>query len=260
MQRISSGLAVSLLALLVGCGGGDGSAPASTGSGSTASSDALVVSAAASLTEAFEAYGAESPGEVRFSFAGSDDLAAQIRQGAKPDVYAAASTAYPEALNAEGLVEPPVVFARNELVIAVGPDSDIDSIEDLAAPGLDLVVGAAGVPVGDYTRAVLDRLPAAERTAIVANVRSAESDVKGIVGKVAQGAADAGFVYSSDVAAAPEDLEAITLPPHLGPDVSYGIAVVVGAADPEAAQAFVDGLLDGAGSQALLDAGFRPPR
>ncbi len=243
-----------LAALVVGCGDGD----AADGKEGTGGGE-LIVSAAASLTEAFEVYGEELPGEERFSFAGSDELAAQIRQGARPDVVASASVRYPDELAAEGLVERPVVFAANELVLAVAPGSAIDSVDDLAKPGVKLVVGAEGVPVGDYARELLERLPAAQRQAIAANVRSEEPDVKGIVGKVAQGAADAGFVYSSDVAAAPDDLEEVELPARLEPSVAYAIAAVVGAADPAAARAFVAGLIDGAGKQALLEAGFRPP-
>ena len=254
MQCIGRGLigavGAALAAIAVGCGGTD---QGKAGDG------ALTVSAASSLTAAFRAYGESLPAEPRFSFAGSDELAAQIRQGANPDVFASASTTYPEQLAAEGLVEEPVVFARNELVIAVAPDSPIESIDDLAEQGLDLVVGAEGVPVGDYAREVLDHLSRPERTAILANVRSEESDVKGIVGKVAQGAADAGFVYSSDVAAGRGALRAITLPPRLEPDVAYSIAVVDGTADPAAARAFVDGLLAGEGLRALEDAGLRSP-
>jgi molybdate transport system substrate-binding protein len=219
----------------------------------------LTISAASSLTEAFKAYGEELEGEEAFSFAGSDELAAQIRQGATPDVFASANTTYPDELAAEGLVEEPVVFARNELVLAVAPDSGIASIGDLGEPGTDVVIGAEGVPVGDYTREVLGKLPASERDAILANVRSEESDVKGVLGKVAQGAADAGFVYSSDVAAAGDDVRELGLPPRFEPEVSYGIAVVAETPNPDEAQAFIDGLLEGQGAEALAEAGFLPP-
>lgn len=239
-----------------------------TACGSESGSDAsggepaapLTVSAASSLTEAFEAYGETLPGNQRFSFAGSDELAAQIRQGVEPDVFAAASTGLPEELAAAGLVEEPVVFAQNRLVIAVATDSPIESLEDLREPGTDLVLCAPGVPCGDYTAEVLGKLPPAEREALRANVRAEESDVKGVIGKVAQGAADAGFVYSSDAAAAADRVRAVELPAALEPAVAYGIAVVAGAAEPRAARAFVDGLLDGAGAAALAEAGFLPPR
>ena len=249
------GVAVLAIAATTAAGCGDGGNDDGGGS-----DPELTVSAAASLTGAFEAYGEALPGEERFSFAGSDELAAQIRQGAKPDVFASANTTYPEELAAEGLVGEPVVFAQNELVIAVPSDSAIDTIDDLAEPDLDLVIGAKGVPVGDYTQDVLDRLPATEGEAIRANVRSEESDVKGVIGKVAQGAADAGFVYTSDVAAVSEDVREVEIPSRLEPRVSYGIAVVEGAAEPEQAQRFVDGLLQGDGLRALTEAGFLSPR
>jgi len=242
------GIALLAALALAACGGEGG------GSGS------LTVSAASSLTEPFEAYGEALPGDQRFSFAGSDELAAQIRQGAAPDLYASADTGYPEQLAREGLVEEPVVFARNALVVAVRPDSPIELLADLAAPGTDLVLCDAGVPCGDYARGVLGRLPAGERKAILANVRAEEPDVKGVIGKVAQGAADAGFVYSSDAAAAGDRVRAVALPARLEPAVAYGVAVVAGTAHPEAAREFVDGLLDGAGAEALAEAGFLPPR
>ena len=221
----------------------------------------LTVSAAASLKTAFEAYGKEfSDATVRFSFAGSDELAAQIEQGVKPDVYAAANTTLPDALHEKDLVEQPTVFAGNELVLAVPADGDeITSLEDLTGDGVTIAVGQEDVPVGSYTRTVLEKLPARQSEAILANVRSEEPDVGGITGKLTQGAVDAGFLYASDVAATDGELEAIELPDDLQPEVAYGAAVVTGAKQPELAQQFIDGLLEGAGAQALEDAGFLPP-
>ena len=105
-------------------------------------------------------------------------------------------------------------------------DSDIDAIEDLAEPGVKLVVGAESVPVGSYTREVLAKLPPDQEKAILANVRSEEPDVKGVVGKLTQGAADAGFVYRTDLV---DGLKAVTLPDDLQPVVKYGAGVVEGA-------------------------------
>ena len=133
------------------------------------------------------------------------------------------------------------------------------SLDDLARPGLKLAFGAKSVPVGEYTLEVLSGLPASEEKAILANVRSEEPDVKGVVGKVSQGAADAGFVYRSDVDAANGKLKAITLPRKLDPQVAYGVAVVKGAKQPEAARAFMQSLLKGQGAQALRNASIGPP-
>jgi molybdate transport system substrate-binding protein len=254
------GVLLVLVALaLVACGSDD---EASAGSGSEATDKPeLIVSAAASLKAAFTEYGKQfADADAKFSFAGSDELAAQIEQGVKPDVYAAANTKLPDALHEKGLVEKPTVFAGNELVLAVPADSaDVASLEDLTEDGVTIAIGQKDVPVGSYTRTVLDKLPAAQRKAILANVRSEEPDVAGITGKLTQGAVDAGFLYVSDVRATDGKLEAITLPDDLQPLVAYGAAVVKGAKQPEAAQAFIDGLLDGAGAQALTDAGFEPP-
>jgi molybdate transport system substrate-binding protein len=217
----------------------------------------LVVSAAASMTEALEACSADfAEADVRLSFAGSDELAAQIRQGVKPDVYAAANTRLPDELHSEGLLRTPVEFATNTLVLAVPEDSEVDSIEDLTADSVTVAIGSESVPVGSYTRATLAKLPARQEAAILANVRSNEPDVKGIVGKLTQGAADAGFVYVTDVNATNGELKAVELPKALEPEVTYAAGVVEGAKRPAAARAYLDGLLEGGCADALSEAGF----
>jgi molybdate transport system substrate-binding protein len=241
-------LAVLLLVVCAGCGDDDDASPR------------LVVSAASSMTEALTACSPDFSGaDVRLSFAGSDELAAQIRQGVKPDVYAAANTKLPDELNKEGLLSKPVEFATNELVIAVPKDSEIRSAEDLARDGVKLATGSESVPIGSYTREVLARLPSSESAAILANVRSNEPDVKGIVGKLTQGAADAGFVYVTDVNAAGDQLRAVKLPADLEPNVTYAAGVVKGAKQPDEARDFVDGLTHGACADALGKAGFGSP-
>ena len=221
----------------------------------------LVVSAASSMKEALTACAKDFPdASVRLQFAGSDELAAQIRQGVPVDVFAAANTKLPEALAQEGKLEQPVTFATNELVLAVPSDgAKVDSLAALEQPGVTLVIGAEGVPVGDYTRGVLERLGAAGSKAVLANVRSNEPDVKGIIGKLTQGAADAGFVYASDVKATKGELRAIELPAELDPTATYGAGVVKAAEQPDAAEAFVDDLLAGGCHSALRAAGFGEP-
>jgi molybdate transport system substrate-binding protein len=235
-------LLAALVAALAGCGGDDDGAASGDGR--------LVVSAASSLTDALTECSGDN---VKLSFGGSDELAAQIRQGVEPDVYAAANTKLPDQLNQDGLVEEPIVFATNELIIAVPDDSGIDSIDDLAGRGLKLVVGAETVPVGSYTRDVLSRLPAEQQERILANVRSEEPDVKGVVGKLTQGAADAGFVYRTDLV---DGLKAVALPQDLQPVVEYGAAVVEPS---DGAQSYLDGLSDGPCAGALAQAGFGQP-
>jgi molybdate transport system substrate-binding protein len=230
-----------LLGLATSCGGDDASEP-------------LDVYAAASLAEVFP----QIDPNARFSFAGSDELATQIREGAPADVYAAASSKYPQELYDEGLVEEPVAFASNRLVLIVprANPAAIDSVEDVLQPGVKLVVAAEGVPVGDYTRTVLDTLG---MTAALDNVVSNEDDVKGVAGKVALGEADAGFVYATDVTAVDDRVRAIELPENAQPPIEYQVAVVTASDDPDAARAFVELLGTPAGQDALAQAGFAQP-
>jgi molybdate transport system substrate-binding protein len=249
------GLALlAAVAVAVGACGDDGD---SSGGGPPQ----LTVSAAASLKAAFTDYGKQfKDADSKFSFAGSDELAAQIEKGVKPDLFAAANTKLPDALYDKGLVEKPTVFAGNRLVLAVpAGESKISSLTDLERKGVKLAIGAKDVPVGTYTHTVLDKLPPKESKAILANVRTEEPDVGGITGKLTQGAVDAGFLYASDVRATDDTLEAIQLPDELQPTVAYGVAVVKGAKHPQEAKAFIAGLLKGDGEQALHDAGFLPP-
>ena len=232
-------LVLAATAALAACGGDDGT---------------LTVFAAASLREAFPKIDAHA----RYSFAGSDELAIQIREGAPADVYAAASPRHPAELAAEGLVEPPVVFATNRLVLVVPGDNPagIGSVEDLAHEGVRLVIAAAGVPAGDYTRQVLETLG---REDVLDRVVSEEADVKGVVSKVALGEADAGFVYATDVAPVEDDLDLIELPEEAQPEVEYSVAVVRGSEREADARVFVEGLLGEGGREALRDAGFGTP-
>jgi molybdate transport system substrate-binding protein len=232
------------------------------GCGSNGSDEAtLTVLGASSLTEALGKYGESFEGaKVRSSFAGSDQLAAQIKQGAKADVFASADTDYPDQLHREGLAEKPVVFARNRLVVVVPQGSDLRSLGDLARPGTKIVIGDPSVPVGAYTHEVLGRLPAGEREAILANVRSEEPEVTAVLAKVTGGAADAGFVYVTDAKTVAGQVRTIPLPPRLQPDVAYAAAVLSDSGDPQQARRYLQGLLHGRGATNLQEAGFLPPR
>jgi molybdate transport system substrate-binding protein len=234
-----------VIALVAGCGGDD--------------QTTLRVSAAASLKQAFQDYGSTfDDARVSFSFAGSDELAAQIRKGARPDVFAAANTTLPDQLYDEDRVERPVRFAANRLVVAVPANgSDVSSIADLGNPGVTIAAGSPSVPVGSYTREVLAQLRPQQAKAIEDNIRSNEPDVAGVVGKVSQGAVDAGFVYITDVRASGDRLKAIDLP--VEPIVVYGAAVVRRTRHRSEARSFVEGLLRRDGAQALAKAGFEPP-
>jgi molybdate transport system substrate-binding protein len=233
--------AVALILLAtVGCGGG--------GEGR------LTIYAAASLTEVFE----QLEPDARFNFAGSDELATQLREGAKADLYAAASPKYPAELHAAGVIERPRVFATNRLVLVVPTDNraGIASVDDLLERDAKLVVGAEGVPIGDYTRLVLDKLG---RSSILERVVSEEDDVKGVVGKVALGEADAGFVYATDVRPVADEVRALELPAEGQTEIHYPIALVAGAERRAASERFLERLLGDEGRSALRAAGFGLP-
>jgi molybdate transport system substrate-binding protein len=247
-RRAAVALAIAAsAAALAACGGGGGGPK-------------LTVFAASSLQDSLTTYGESFAGaRVRGSFAGSDQLAAQIRQGARPDVFASADTSYPAQLRREGLVEKPRVFASNRLVLAVPSDGAVTSLADLAKPGTKLVIGDPSVPVGAYTREVLARLPAGERRAILGNVRSQEPEVTSVLAKLLNGAADAGFVYTTDVKSAPPgSLRTIALPRRLQPDVAYAAAVVKGTSESRLARRYLAGLVSGRGAADLRRAGFLP--
>ena len=247
MRRALFLLALALL--IAGCGGGGSDEPT------------LTVFGASSLTEALERYGGSFEGAaVRSSFAGSDQLAAQIQQGAKGDVFASADTEYPAQLHREGLAEKPVVFARNRLVVVAPRGGRVRSLADLSRPGTKIVIGDPSVPVGAYTREVLQRLPAAEQAAILENVRSEEPEVSSVLAKVTSGAADAGFVYVTDAKTVAGQVRTVAVPPNLQPDVAYAAAVLSGSGEPELARRYLDGLLHGRGAEDLREAGFLPPR
>jgi molybdate transport system substrate-binding protein len=210
----------------------------------------LTIFAAASLSDVLEPLAPDG----RFNFAGSDELATQIREGAEPDVFAAASTRYPDELHGEGLVERPRVFATNRLVL-IASDTSIRSVADLARPGVKLVVAAEGVPVGDYTRNALTRLG---EQRVLKNVVSEEEEVKGVLGKVQLGEADAGFVYATDVARK-RPARVVELPASAQPRIEYSVAVIRASQRRREAQRFVEALLGAKGRRLLAGAGFGIP-
>jgi molybdate transport system substrate-binding protein len=242
----------ALLALTVaiaagGCGGGG-----AAGGGST--NDRPAIFAASSLTEVFP----KIDPEATYNFAGSDDLATQITEGAPADVFAAASPKYPDQLYEDGLVDKPEVFATNKLVLIVpkGNPAAIESVDDLRDPDVKLVIGAEGVPIGDYTRTVLENMDASD---VLDQVVSEEDDVKGVVGKVSLGEADAGFVYVTDVKPVEGKVTAIELPDEAQATVQYEIAVLKAAPHHDAAHGFVEQVLGDEGQAKLQAAGFGPP-
>ena len=214
----------------------------------------LTVYAAASLTDAFPKL---DPAE-KYSFGGSNTLAAQITQGAPADVFASANMTLPNQLFAKGRCSKPVVFTRNTLVIIVpkANPANVHSIYDLTKPGIKLDVAGAGVPVGSYTLQILKNMNLT--AAVTKNVVSQETDVREVLAKVALGEADAGFVYSTDAKTVPGKVTVVKVPAWAQPKVQYGICVVSASANKSAAQAFVTKVLSKAGQKVLLSYGFLP--
>ncbi len=214
-----------------------------------------VVLAAASLTEVLP----RIEPEAAYSFGSSNSLAEQIRRGAPFDVYLSASPLYSQALLREQLVRKPVAFATNSLVVIV-PRSNpakIKTVFDLAKrPNLRLVVAGPKVPIGLYTREVLKRLGLLR---VLKKTVSLEPDVKGIVGKVALGQADAGFVYLTDVAPVSDRARGVAIPPRAQPTVVYELAIAAQPVDTEAAQDFVISVLGPDGRRQLRAARFGLP-
>jgi molybdate transport system substrate-binding protein len=231
-------LAIGLLALAM---------PASVSGATT-----LNVFAAASLTEVFQ----KIDKSERYSFAGSDQLALQIRQGAPVDLFASASAKYTELAYRDGYVTRPVVFATNKLIVLV-PESNpagIKTVYDLRRPGLKVVIGDKTVPIGSYTRQILDALGITND--VMANVVSQETDVKGIVAKVALGEADAGFVYRTDARPVASRTRTVALPDWAQPPVHYEVAVVKSSSHAAAARAYIKKLTSRRGRKLLAAAGF----
>jgi len=218
------------------------------------------VFAAASLTEAFADTRAHlvsaNPGlTVTYSFAGSQQLVAQVVAGAPADVVAIADEASMQRLVAAGLVEPPRTFARNtlEIVVAPGNPRGVKRLSDLARSDLRLVLADPSVPVGKYGRQVLDR------QGVRVSPLSLELDVKSELAKVEAGEADAAIVYVTDVRSAGARVSGVEVPPDQNVVAAYPAAVVRATRNRALAQAFVDQLLVGVGRDALRVRGFLPP-
>ena len=214
----------------------------------------ITVYAAASLTDVLP----QIDGAHRYAFGGSSTLAAQIRQGAPADVFASADLSLPNELHADGLCSKPAVFARNALVLVVpkANPARIRRARDLARPGVRLVVAGPDVPVGGYTLQVLKTMHLS--ASVTKNVVSRETDVRDVLAKVALGAADAGFVYSTDARTVPGRVTVIRVPAWAQPKVQYGMCVVASSGDKADAEAFVAKVLSTPGQAKLVAAGFLP--
>ncbi|WP_030848869.1 molybdate ABC transporter substrate-binding protein [Streptomyces sp. NRRL F-4474] len=257
----AAALSAALLAALTGCGSGDDK-PSDSGSAAPSASAApradLTVLAASSLTDVFkaagEAYQKSHPGtKVTFSFAGSQELAAQVKQGAPADALVTADTRTMDGLKAE--TGDAKIIARNRLVIAAGKGNPfkVDELRDLAGPKVKVVLAAPEVPVGRYSKQILDA------QMIEVKPVSQEPNVRAVLSKIELGEADAGLVYRTDSAKAGDKVVTVEIPDEQNAVASYPAATLKQSKNPEAAAAFVAWLSTPEAQKILQDAGFQQP-
>ena len=256
MKRIAI-LAACAALVLAGCSS-DISSSESSGGGSAPDTTDLTVFAGSSLTKGFEALGtdfqADHPGvTVTFNLGPSDGLAAQIESEGGADVFASASATWMDDVEQKTGVTGRTDFVTNKLVIITPPDdpAGISSVADLARSGVQLVIAAEGVPVGDYAREFLKN--AGIQGEALANVVTNAEDDAAIVATITAGEADAGIVYVSDVTAevAPE-VRSVEIPDDVNVIATYPIAVVDGSPNADLAQEWVDFVSTGDGQTRLV--------
>jgi molybdate transport system substrate-binding protein len=239
-------------------------APAASGGG-------LTVFAAASLTEAFKEIGqqfgeANGGATVTFNFAGSDQLATQIAEGAPADVLASANRTQMNNVIKSGQVISGTerVFVRNRLVVVYPKDNPggLAALKDLAKPGLKVVLANKSVPVGTYA---LDFLSKASKLPeyttefspmVLSNVVSYEENVRAVLSKITLGEADAGIVYTTDAATVTVDVGTLDIPDELNTIATYPIAAIKDSKNADLAKKFVDYVLGTEGQEVLVKYGF----
>lgn len=247
-------LVAAVTASAAACGGGDDQVGGQGG-------DELTVLAAASLTDVLpelgRLYRRDHGVRLTFSFAGSQQIAAQVRGGAPADLAVTADRETMRSL--AGFTGKPRVIARNELAIAVpaGNPERVRSLADLAREDLTVVLAAPEVPAGRYAREALSRAH------VVVQPASEEPNVRAVLSRVQLGEADAGIVYASDVRAAGGEVEAVPIPHRYSVPVAYPAAVVTApgqdAADRDRADAFLAWLDTEEARDVFVRHGFEVP-
>ncbi|MEO8261312.1 MAG: molybdate ABC transporter substrate-binding protein [Pseudolysinimonas sp.] len=220
----------------------------------------VTVFAAASLTAAFDALAAEFEQQhpevdVVVNYGGSSGLATQITEGAPADVFAAANESTMARVVDAGDAGDTTVFTTNTLVLVTpaGNPAGVTGLADLANPDFAIALCDPAVPCGSAAQALLDT------AGVTAAPDTLEEDVKAVLTKVQLGEADAGLVYVTDAHAPGVIVDIVYVPEAQEVVNRYPIAVLTGAPNPDAAQAWVDFVLSDAGQQALADAGFLAP-
>jgi molybdate transport system substrate-binding protein len=234
----------------------------------------LNVFAAASLTEPFDEIGKlfkdNHPGvSIVFNFAGSQQLAQQINEGAPADVFASANKEQMDNVIEAGEIirgtQQP--FVQNRLVVIYPQDNPtgLAKLQDLAKPGIHLVLAAQEVPVGGYAQNFLDKATAEPafsksfKNEVLANVVSYEDNVKAVLTKVVLGEADAGIVYTSDISGQDaHEVGKLEIPEALNIMADYPIAPIKNSPHPELARAFIALVLAPEGQAIMVKYNFIP--
>jgi len=255
MRRVFFVVVSVLLAACGGSGGGASNSPSST-----SLTGYINVFAAASLTASFNALGIAfhkaNPGVgVNFNFAGTPTLVTQIEQGAPADVFASADTTNMDKLTADGFTSgSSQVFAHNQLEIVVAPGNPkgITSLAGLAKPGLIYITEGSTVPAGKYS------LQALASAGVKVTPKSLETSVSAVISKIELGEADAGIVYTTDIAAAANKVQGVPIPAANNVVAAYPIVAVKGTRSPDVDRAFIDYVLSATGQSTLASFGFLP--
>ncbi|MBG7618355.1 molybdate ABC transporter substrate-binding protein [Herbaspirillum sp. AP02] len=226
----------------------------------------LVVSAAASLTNAFKelalSFEQQHPGvKVISNFGASDVLMQQIVRGAPADVFASADQTAMDKAVAEKAVTPATRknFAANQIVVIVPHDARHQpaTLADLTRPDYQRIAlgNPASVPFGRYTKGALEQ--AGLWSQVQAKGVMAEN-VRTSLDYVARGEVDAGFVFATDAAVMPDKVKVAIRLPSTTP-ATYPIAVTAGSRQQELAAQFVDYVLSPNGQAVLARYGFLKP-
>ena len=215
------------------------------------------------------AFSAMYPGHTAvFNLDGTQNLKTQVENGAYADVFISASNSYTNTLKSEGyFINSTVKPLTTNYVIVILPASNpgnIQTLADLAKPGVKIAMGDKTVPVGTATYAALANLAKSTYSqdwnkSVFSNVVTYETSEPGVATKVSLGEVDAGFVYESTYTAAPKDTyRAITIPKADNYLQTYTIGVMKQTKNSGVAQEFEDFMLSSVGQQILKDYGFRP--
>jgi len=253
MKRIALSVLLSFLLLTVAVAG-------------NAKAQELIVSAAASLTDAFKdiepAFEKAHPGvDVVMNFASSGALYRQIEQGAPADVFASANPKWMQKAIEGGFVVKGAekVFAHNSLVLATPADNPakVTGLADLTGAAVKSIgIGTPKtVPAGKYAQGALEAKGLYET--LTPKMIFGES-VRQVLDYLSRGEVDCGFVYGTDAVKAGDKVKIIAEIPLEKP-VTYPIAVLKNAASADLAQAFVDFILSPEGAAKLEARGFKKP-